>query len=147
MSYWSWEPSLSVNIDVIDGQHKRIVDYINELDTACLEKDREKVSEVLSGLVDYTITHFTFEEDLMAKSGYPLSDSHKKVHEAFIAHINNYVKQHEAGVDVTRKLMSELQVWLTSHIKNDDKDYSPYVKKSLNKNQSWIGRTLGKLFG
>ncbi len=147
MSYWSWDPSLSVGVDVIDGQHRRIIDYINELDAANLARDKSKITEVLQGLVDYTITHFSFEEDLMLRAGYPLSDSHKKVHEAFIAHIHKYVEQHEQGVDISRQLMSELQIWLTNHIKNDDQDYSPYVKKSLNKQQSWIGKTLKKMFG
>ena len=147
MSYWSWDPSLSVGIDVIDGQHKRIVGYINELDEAHRENDREKVSKVLGGLLDYTLTHFTFEEDLMERSGYPLSDSHKKVHQSFVAHINKFVEQHESGKDITRKLMSELQIWLTNHIKNDDNDYSPIVKKMLNKNNGWIRKTIGRLFG
>ncbi len=146
MSYWSWDSSLSVGIEVIDEQHRRIVDYMNDLDTAHFEKNREKVSEVLLGLVDYTETHFVFEEDLMDKSGYPLSDTHKEVHKTFIAHINEFVEQHESGKDITRKLMSELQIWLTNHINYDDKDFAPYVKKSLSKNQGWISRTVGKLF-
>ncbi len=29
--------------------------------------------------------------------------------------------------------MSELQVWLTNHIKKEDKDYVPYVNDFLNK--------------
>ncbi len=146
MSYWSWDSSLSLGIKVIDGQHRRIMDYINELHVAYLEKDRERVSEVLMGLVDYTLTHFTFEEGLMDRSGYPLSDSHKKVHKSFIARINKYVEQHENGEDITKRLMSELRIWLTSHIKNDDKDYVPVVQKMLNKNEGWIRRTVGRLF-
>ena len=146
MSYWSWDSSLSVGIEVIDGQHRRIVEYINELSAAHLDKDREKVSEVLIELIDYTLTHFTFGEGLMERSGYPLSDSHKKVHNSFVAHINKFVEQHESGKDITRRLMSALQIWLTHHIKNDDKDYSHLVKKMLNKNKGWIERTLGGLF-
>lgn len=146
MSYWSWDSSLSVGIDVIDQQHRRIVDYINELNVAHIEKDREKVSEVLMGLMDYTLTHFTFEEDLMEKSGYPLSDSHKKVHKSFLAHIGKFAEQHNNGKDITRRLMSELQIWLTNHIKIDDKDYAPFAKRSLNKNKGWIRRTVGRLF-
>ncbi|NEX21853.1 bacteriohemerythrin [Thiorhodococcus mannitoliphagus] len=145
MSYWSWDSSLSVGVEVIDGQHRRILDYINELDVARSSNDREKVSEVLMGLVDYTRTHFAFEEDMMKQAGYPLSVSHKRVHDAFVAHIDNYAVQHESGKDVTRKLMSELQIWLTNHIQNDDRDYAPYASKILNK--SWLTRTLGKFFG
>ncbi len=146
MSYWSWDSSLSIGVDVIDEQHRRIVDYINELDVAFRKKDREKISEVLTGLTDYTITHFMFEEDLMVKSGYPLSDSHMKVHESFTARINEYVEQHENGKNITRKLMAELRIWLTQHINRDDKDYAPFARKKLNKNKGWIRRAVSKLF-
>lgn len=145
MAYWAWNQSLSVGLDVIDGQHRRIVDYINELDVARHENDRDKVTQVLVGLVDYTQTHFAFEEDLMSQAGYPLSSSHKKVHDAFVKHIAKYVTEHESGRDVTRKLLSELQVWLTNHIRNDDRDYAPFAAKSMNK--SWIKKTLTKFFG
>jgi hemerythrin len=145
MSFWTWNASLSVGIDVIDGQHRRIVDYINELDVARYEGDHDKVTRVLMGLVDYTRTHFAFEEDLMTQAGYPLSASHKRVHDAFVNQIGHYVAQHESGKDVTRKLMSELQIWLTNHIQNDDKDYAPIAGKFMNK--SWLSKTLTRFFG
>ena len=147
MNYWSWDPSLSIGIDTIDEQHKRILDYINELGEARTEKNKEKVTQVLEGLVDYTATHFQFEEDLMEKSGYYLSDAHKRVHRSFIAIINRYIERHHAGEDITRKLMSDLQVWLVSHIKKDDLDYAPLVKKHLKRNRPWIQRSLKRLFG
>ncbi|MCB1784816.1 MAG: bacteriohemerythrin [Chromatiaceae bacterium] len=146
MTYWTWDPSLSVGVDVIDGQHRRIVDYINELDLARKDDDRARIGEILSNLVDYTRTHFAFEEDLMARSGYPLSESHKQVHRSYVAHIDKFVEQHRAGKDVTRRLMSELQIWLTNHIRNADTDYAPYAQKSLNRNKGWIGNALSRLF-
>jgi hemerythrin len=146
MSFWSWDPSLSVGIEIIDRQHQRIVDYINELHSAHLEKDQGKVSEVLAGLRDYTQTHFTFEEDLMESSGYPLSETHKTVHDSFVAHLDKLVEQHENGKDVSRKLMSMLQVWLTNHIKNDDKDYSSIVKEMLGQHEGWFRRTANRFF-
>lgn len=145
MIYWPWDQSLSVGIDVIDGQHRRIVDYINDLYMAKQEQDRDKVSNVLTGLIDYTRTHFVFEEDIMRQSNYPLTESHKKVHDAFILHINQYAQQHESGKDITSKLLSELQIWLTNHIKNDDNDYTLCVNKMTNR--GWIQKTLSRFFG
>lgn len=145
MSYWTWSPSLSVGIDVIDGQHRRIIDYLNELDTVRRSNDRDKVYGVLLGMVDYTRTHFAFEEDLMRQAGYPLTEAHKRVHDAFMSHIDNYVAQHESGKDVTRKLTSELQIWLTNHIQNDDRDYARVAGKFMNK--GWLSKTLSRFFG
>lgn len=39
--YWKWDASLSVGLDVIDNQHRRIVEYINELNAAIHDHDRE----------------------------------------------------------------------------------------------------------
>lgn len=145
MGYWSWDSSLSIGIDVIDAQHRRIVNYINELYDARHEKDSYKVSRVLFELVDYTRTHFVFEENLMKQAGYPLSDSHKKVHDAFVVHIEKFLREHESGKDITSALSSQLQIWLTNHIKNDDRDYSPYVIKMTN--PGWIANALKRFFG
>ena len=103
------------------------------------------MSQVLIGLVDYTVTHFAFEEELMIWAGYPLADAHKRVHESFTVRINDYIEQHEAGHDITRPLLSELQLWLAQHIKGEDKNYAPHVKKALNVN--WLSKALTKFFG
>lgn len=144
MTYWTWDQELSVNIDEIDHQHQRIIEYINELDVAYRSDDQKMVDEVLNGLIDYTLTHFAFEEEMMERAGYPITDLHKSVHHSFITDMKRYKQQHDHGHDVTRQLMSELQIWLTCHIKKEDKDYSPYVLKLLHK--SWFDRTIGRFF-
>ncbi len=145
--YWKWEPSLSVGLDVIDNQHRRILDYINEVNSAMHDHNREKVGEVIDQMVDYTVTHFTFEEELMARAGYKLMPEHKAVHQAFTRQMHDYKKRFVAGEDVTRELLSALRIWLTNHIKRDDKDYSPAVRAMLNKEDSWVGKTLRRFFG
>ena len=147
MSFWSWDPSLSIGVDVIDEQHKRIVDYINELDVARRESDRERISEILEGLVDYTLTHFSFEEELMNKSGYPLTDSHRDVHASFAIQIGSYVDQHNAGKDISRKLMSDLQIWLTNHIRYQDQDYGQFLQQSPTRGGGWVSRMAERLLG
>jgi len=133
MSTWAWDPSLSIGIDVIDNQHRRIVDYINELDEAISSNDRNDVSQVLRALADYTVTHFAFEESLMVKGGYPFSDAHRKVHESFARQVSQYQQKFSKGQDISRRLRSDLRIWLTDHIKRDDKDYAPYIKNMQKK--------------
>ena len=99
------------------------MNYINDLHDAALLDDREKVSDVLNGLINYTVSHFAFEEDMLAQHNYPLISAHKKVHESFINRINKHREDHEKGKNVARALSGELQIWLSSHIKNEDADY------------------------
>ncbi len=146
MGFWAWDASLNVGITIIDEQHKRIVDYLNVLHDAISHKNREQVSEVIAGLINYTDSHFSFEESLMDKAGYPLSDAHKMVHKTFIKQMNSYKTKHNEGNDISRELMSNLQIWLTNHIKKEDKDYVTYVNKFLKRESSWLKKTLNRFF-
>lgn len=123
MAFMEWDPSLDTGIEVIDEQHKGIVRFINDLHDAATTNDREKVSYVLDGLINYTVSHFAFEEDMLEQHNYPLIGAHKKVHHAFINRINKHKEDHEKGKNVALPLSGELQIWLTSHIKNEDADY------------------------
>ncbi len=72
-----WGPAYELGILVIDQQHKRIVDYINELDRLVGQPGAQLgVVRVLYDLVDYTESHFSFEEALMERAGYDELDDH-----------------------------------------------------------------------
>ncbi len=145
--YWEWDESLNIGVDVIDRQHQRIVDYMNQLHQAHLAGQRDKIEEVLCGLLDYTVTHFAFEEDLMQQAGYPISSAHKQVHHSFVKRIKALYQQHKQGDDVATRLLSDLRIWLTNHIRNDDQDYKPFVSKYMKRqNGGWLSRTLGRFF-
>lgn len=131
MSYWKWDAELDLGIPMIDAQHKHIVDFINYLHEAIQNHDEFLISHALIGLSDYTITHFAFEEKLLEISKYPLITAHKEVHTAFTKRIDSFRQQHEAGKDIARAMMMELKLWLTQHIKNEDRNYLPFVKNII----------------
>ncbi len=99
-----WTTDLSTGIDVIDNQHKRIVDYINQLGDAIKQRNRISVGSVLDELVDYTVSHFAFEESLQEEAGYLYAKPHKAVHEMFIKRVAKYQEKHNAGEDIAPKL-------------------------------------------
>ena len=63
-----WVPEYNTGIDVIDDQHRRILDYINEIDAIDVNTDRERVKQILENIIDYTQSHFTFEESLQEEA-------------------------------------------------------------------------------
>ncbi|MFV0481073.1 MAG: bacteriohemerythrin [Campylobacteraceae bacterium] len=152
MAYWDWNSSYEIGLPVIDKQHQRIIEYINELHEALVSNNTAKLPEILISLKDYTVSHFAFEETLMEQAGYPLTAPHKKVHEAFIKTVEKYFQRYKDGEDIVGQLMAELQIWLTHHILNDDKDYKDSIQKMLleRKNvkkeepkKSWFQRLFG----
>ena len=150
MTVLVWQPELNTGIDVIDQQHQRIVALINQLADA---HTREDQAAVLEELVDYTLSHFAFEEELMEEAGYPFSAAHKRVHEVFTKRVSEYRLRFEAGEDIVDDLRSMLSRWLFNHIRNDDKAYADSVKRHLNhfvrehQQGGWLSRTVKRLFG
>ena len=83
MAVLQWVEDLNTGIEEIDIQHRRIVDYINRLHELRESPDRAALSEVIAETVDYTISHFAYEERMLEDSGYAFTDLHKRVHELF----------------------------------------------------------------
>lgn len=152
MAHLVWTHDLDTGIDVIDGQHRRIVEYINQLHDARQQNDRAAIGEVIEATVDYTLSHFGFEEALMEDAGYEFTRPHKKVHELFIKRVGDLQLRFRAGDDVAEELHALLARWLFSHIRNDDASYAASVKASMQilateKQQGgWLSRSLGKFF-
>lgn len=148
----AWQEDLETGIDVIDTQHRRIVEMINQLDLARRSGVQATVVEVLDELVDYTLSHFAFEEALMEQAGYPFSAAHRRVHEIFAKRVQEYRMRFEAGEDILDELRTMLSRWLFNHIRGDDKAYSGSVKRHLNdmarsqEHAGWLRRTMQRLF-
>ena len=154
MAYLHWSSDLETGIEVIDKQHQRIVDYLNELNDANDSGNRAGTNHVLNELVDYTLTHFAFEEELQEKAGYPFLRAHKRVHEIFTKRVAEFQKRAASGENVAPEVLSMLKIWLVNHIKGDDADYAESVKTFLGLESKegkvaggWVGVALKKFFG
>lgn len=127
----SWTQDLSVGIEAIDDQHKRIVDYINQLHEAGLRNDTRAIGRVVDQLMEYTVSHFSFEEALMDQARYRFAAPHKKVHELFTRRIAEYRHRFQLGEDVAAEMQGTLIKWLMNHIKREDMNYGEAVRASL----------------
>jgi hemerythrin len=127
----TWDSRLDTGIDVIDAQHKRIVDYINDLEIAKIKGDKVLTMEVIEQLIDYTQSHFGFEESMLEEAGYKFLKPHKKVHELFIKRVTEFTMRAAKGEDIADELHSMLAKWLLNHIANEDRDYSDTVKNMV----------------
>lgn len=126
-----WESKLDTGIDVIDAQHRRIVDYINDLEAAKAKLDKRLVNDVIEQLIDYTQSHFGFEEEMLEEAGYKFLKPHKKVHELFIRRVSDFTLRAARGEDIANELHSMLSKWLLNHIANEDRDYADTVKQMV----------------
>lgn len=131
MAKFIWHVSLNTGIDVIDEQHRRIVHHINELNQAAQTADQAAIGNVIDELVDYTLSHFAFEEGLMAQANYPMLEPHKQVHQQFIAKVESFRARFQQGEDISQELLTMLHKWLLNHIQNEDADYAKSVNDNI----------------
>ena len=129
MEIFTWDDKFLVNVSEIDTQHKKLVELINKLNEAMYEgQGCEMVEVVLKELVEYTITHFAFEEGLLETNGYPDFKSHKEKHDELTKEVIDLKTQFEGGrVMITLQVMKFLKDWLSTHILTIDKKYGPYL--------------------
>jgi hemerythrin len=123
-----WSDAFNTGIGEVDGQHKTLVDLLNRLNQAIVErKGSQACGEVLGQLVDYTKVHFSLEEGMMKASRYPAFEVHRKQHEELLAQVSAFQQKLAQGKGaITFELLHFLQVWLTKHINESDKRFGQY---------------------
>ena len=130
MPLMEWTDKLSVGVPSIDAQHKKLVSMANTLyDAMKAGHGKEILDETLAGLINYTVTHFKYEEKLFAQTGYPSTAPHLKQHEDLTKQVLAIQEKMKKGVSFAQSMevMEFLKNWLTNHILVSDKAYGPYL--------------------
>ena len=125
-----WMPEYNTGIEVIDKQHRMLVEMINELaDAYDTGKDREFIAKALEKLGMYAAAHFAREENYFEVHAYPDIDEHIQEHEYFEDMLYQFEDEFKAGKqDLTDTVINFLSDWLTSHIGSSDKKYVPFLE-------------------
>lgn len=135
MEKLSWNDSYLLGITEIDLQHKKLLSLADDMyEIVNGDEDSLKVnlSKVLKSLTDYTVYHFSNEEEFMKKYGYPSADMHKSMHDNFIAEVTKQIKSlNTATKTEAERLYKFLASWVLNHIAKSDKVWAEYVKPNL----------------
>lgn len=152
MPHFVWSSEYELGISVIDSQHRRIIDYINQV-YATMEREQNPkvINRILTDLVDYTFSHLAFEEAMLEEIGYSEYHAHKLTHRTFGKLIDNLRQRAEQGEAVGVELAAFLNNWLISHIMVEDAQYVDAVKVHLagqeaGRRRLWLHRAVGKYF-
>lgn len=151
MSYIVWKPEYELGIPVIDHQHQRIVELINVLSDQRDNPKQKEVEKAMFQLVDYTFSHFEFEEALLEDADYMGVDVHKDTHKIFFEYVRDLQARMYQGEDILDEVLEALKNWLLDHIMNDDAAYVETVQtrilgKSPDQHHSWVESTSERVF-
>ncbi|MDR0386805.1 MAG: bacteriohemerythrin [Treponema sp.] len=126
-----WDDRYSVNIQLIDDQHKELINLTNILYKGCLAGDetaRAYFMETIRRTVEYVKYHFSAEEKMMENIKYPDIAQHKREHESFVKQILGDVEKFQEGKKfVPNVFVRYLKDWILTHIALEDKKYSAYI--------------------
>jgi len=130
MSNIIWTDDLNVGIDSIDIQHRHIVNLFNTLNETYKHGEISRSNALLSELIDYKLAHFTFEEDLLKKSDYPLYKMHRVSHELLTNTCLDLHQRAESGEFIVHEAIPFLRTVLVRHMKGEDADYAIYLREA-----------------
>jgi len=130
-----WDESLSVEVDEIDEDHRRLVDLFNILSHSVAEGDSaDYIEAVLEELISCTIWHFRHEERLMLLHKYDYDDfaAHKAEHQELIDSVKELQEKfHKENKLLTNDDIEFLASWLTGHILGQDMRLGFYLMKVM----------------
>lgn len=131
MSAIEWNEKFSVQIELVDEQHKVLFRCINDLlDALQTKQEHDTVTGIIHELFRYTSSHFLDEEALMKRANYPDLNAHIVEHGKFIQMIKDFDTQHKEGEKpITLGMIDYLVSWLQDHILGTDQKYVPFVKR------------------
>lgn len=127
----TWDESLETGHPLIDSQHKELIALVDELASTETES-RERVLRVLDHVMDFTLFHFTAEEDLMARVEYPPEPTRDMIeqHREFKAYARLRVLEFRKGRLISvLPLQSFLEEWLKVHEFGLDRQLVSWIRR------------------
>lgn len=125
-----WNEIYNIGHKEIDEQHQKLFEILNDLNDARENGNGQNMLEsIFKRLVDYTVYHFSMEENIMNEINYPKVEEHSNAHEEFISKIYHCEHNSETGNLLTSiSLLDYLKRWIISHILGEDKEFGEYLK-------------------
>ncbi len=123
-----WDESFSVGVEVLDQQHKQVVEIINRLiDEPAEGFGPDEVARVLDDLTKFVHYHFQTEERLLAERGYEDLQTQQAEHREFRNELAGLcmgsMKDHTV---IPINALLYLKEWWVDHILVKDMKYRPF---------------------
>ncbi len=134
MAFMIWNDNLRTGIEIVDRQHRGLVDLLNQVAPALAHTETprlEAIEPLLKKLMDYSAEHFRTEEELMSRLGMDARgrSHHEASHARFVADVLSMVQSAKAGQGVSGdRLLSFLASWLILHILGEDQTMARQVR-------------------
>jgi hemerythrin-like metal-binding protein len=109
-----WREGFKIGVSQADQEHRHMFDLVQALDLASVEQG-------VAELLECVAMHFSNEQDMMEKSGYPALEQHVKLHEEFVDQVTCFLADGKSwSVERVQELRLFLDKWMIGHIMTHD---------------------------
>lgn len=131
----AWTNNFNIGNSIIDDQHKELIEIINDMIESITKGDiTKKFAGLLSRMTDYSIRHFTSEEQFMSEISYPDIENHQKLHKEYVLKTAIFNSQYLTPTPPdSNEVVSFLTSWWTNHIIQVDIDYILFRQNAIYK--------------
>ena len=130
------DPNLETGYIRIDNQHRELITALNNIIKASQQgKGKEKIFKTVDFLADYTVMHFSTEEQLMEQYNYPHYQLHRSHHDRFketVGTLTQRLNQEGPTEEMIQLVTTTIGNWLVHHIKKVDFQMATYIKSKSN---------------
>lgn len=130
--YFDWKDEYSIGIELIDKQHRHLFEIGKRIIDLAEAQDGfdyyDEIVEVIQELKEYTVYHFGYEEELMAKYEYDNYEKHKFEHFFVIKKIERFESEDidEKQEETIMNLVKFIFDWISNHILHEDMSYKEF---------------------
>ena len=126
MTFIVWDDSLDLNINMINDEHKILINLMNKLyDQNQDNAPMETLKATLSELSTYAAKHFEDEENYMASINFSDIEAHRAIHQRLLKRISAFSQEYaNSDGKISGDFFMFLKIWVTAHIKGIDVKYA-----------------------
>lgn len=137
MEKLTFTDNMKTGIEVIDNQHKTLIekinlflDHITKSNTKTLTSELE---DMFNFMAEYSKNHFSEEERILEQNSCPTLEPHKMQHQFFLMEATKLkfdLKTHGITPEMVEKTHKLLVEWVRSHILDVDLKLRDYATKN-----------------
>lgn len=130
----AWREQLSVGNNIIDEDHKYLIEIINKVEVCLAKKDMSALKAELKRLHDYSLLHFDREEKIAIAVGYEQTPGLQQSHQSLIEKLGKMESEfisseNTLSPELTKGFAEFLRNWLIDHVIKEDLLMKPTLQK------------------
>lgn len=131
MTNFAWKDEYAFGIEIIDSQHKELVQLLDKTYNSFYKFDsQQELARLLNEIKEFALIHFATEEKYFDLFSFEGSQEHKQKHSDLKEKVGSFITRFETeGTKITIELVDFLEDWIVDHMEVMDKKYVKNFKE------------------